>query len=132
MSKFSLIFIPYLIVACGGPQKGKLGKENPLTFSLDAVMIDPGDEILYLRANLGNSQLSADTRFLYNYNPTDHALEKIDLDELKFVEKIPFEREGPQGTGPFFTPFFLFGEDSILVAGSLKHVGIFNLKGEKN
>jgi hypothetical protein len=80
---------------------------------------------------LRSAELSADERFLYNYNPTDHALEKIDLDELKFVQKIHFEREGPQGTGPFFTPFFLLGGDSVLVAGSLKHVGIFNLKGEK-
>lgn len=32
---------------------------------------------------------------------------------------------------PFFTPFFLLGGDSILVAGSLKQVGVFNLKGEK-
>ncbi|WP_439482053.1 DUF4221 family protein [Cyclobacterium plantarum] len=98
---------------------------------MDTVLVDPGDEILYLRASLGYAELSADGRFLYNYNPTDHALEKIDLDELKFVEKIPFEREGPRGTGPFFTPFFLLGEDSVLVAGSLKHAAIFNLEGEK-
>lgn len=131
MTKFSFFITLLLIVACGSPEKGEFGQQRQLTFSLDTVLVDPGDEILFLRANLGNSELAADGRFLYNYNPTDHALEKIDLDELKLVGKIPFEREGPQGTGPFFTPFFLLGGDSILVAGSLKHVAIFNLEGEK-
>jgi len=131
MNKFSFLIILLLIVGCGSPDKGNLGQQRQLSFSLDTVLVDPGDEILYLRANLGNAELSADGRFLFNYNPTDHALEKIDLDELKFAQKIRFEREGPQGTGPFFTPFFLLGGDSLLVAGSLKHVGIFNLEGEK-
>ncbi|MEX2568710.1 MAG: DUF4221 family protein [Cyclobacteriaceae bacterium] len=131
MSKLGFFIILLLIAGCGSPEKGNLGQQRQLAFSLDTVLVDPGDEILYLRANLHEAELSADERFLYNYNPTDHALEKIDLDELKLVEKIRFEKEGPQGTGPFFTPFFLLGGDSILVAGSLKHVGIFNLKGEK-
>ncbi|WP_154859705.1 DUF4221 family protein [Cyclobacterium xiamenense] len=127
-----IFFIILLLIAgCGSPENGNIGQQGQLTFSLDTVLVDPGDEILYLRANLNYAELSADGRFLYNYNPTDHSLEKIDLDELKFVEKIPFEREGPRGTGPFFTPFFLLGVDSILVAGSLKHAAIFNLEGEK-
>ncbi|MCC5938074.1 MAG: DUF4221 family protein [Lunatimonas sp.] len=130
MTKFCF-FIIFLIAACGSPEKGNLGQQRQLYFTLDTVLVDPGDEILYLRANLGNAELSADERFLYNYNPKDHALEKIDLDELKLVKKIAFEKEGPQGTGPFFTPFFLLGGDSILVAGSLKHAAIFNLEGEK-
>jgi len=131
MNKFSFFIILLLLVACGSPEKGNLGHQRKLTFSVDTVLVDPGDEILFLRANLGNAELSADGRFLYNYNSTDHALEKIDLDELKLVQKISFEREGPQGTGPFFTPFFLLGGDSILVAGSLKHVGVFNMEGHK-
>ncbi len=130
MSKFGFFIVLLLIVGCGSPEKKEIRQERQLSFSLDTVLVDPGDEILYLRASLGYAELSADGRFLYNYNPTDHALEKIDLDELKFVEKIPFEREGPQGTGSF-TPFFLFGEDSLLVTGSLKHAAIFNFKGEK-
>ena len=131
MTKFSIFIILLLIVGCGGPEKGNIGQQRQPSFSLDTVLIDPGDEILYLRANLRNAELSADERFLYNYNPTDHALEKIDLDELKFVQKIHFEREGPQGTGPFFTPFFLLGGDSVLVAGLLKQAAIFNLEGQK-
>nr|MBI1231250.1 DUF4221 domain-containing protein [Cytophagales bacterium] len=130
MTKFSFFIILLLVVACGSPEKGNIGQQRQLSFSLDTVLVDPGAEILYLRANLGNAELAADERFLYNYNPTDHALEKIDLDELKLVGKIPFEREGPQGTGSF-TPFFLFREDSLLVTGSLKHAAIFNFKGEK-
>ncbi|MFO7825934.1 MAG: DUF4221 family protein [Cyclobacterium sp.] len=131
MSKFGFFIVLLLIVGCGSPEKGNIGQQWQLTFSLDTVLVDPGDEILYLGANLNYAELSADGRFLYNYNPTDHALEKIDLDELKFVEKIPFEREGPQGTGPFFHPFFLLEGDSVLVAGSLKHAAIFNLEVEK-
>ncbi len=129
MSKFGFFIILLLVAGCGNPEKQEIGQQRQLSFSLDTVLVDPGDEILYLRASLGYAELSADGRFLYNYNPTDHALEKIELDELKFVEKIPFEREGPQGTG-FFRPFFLLGEDSLLVAGSLKQAGIFNMEGQ--
>jgi hypothetical protein len=131
MNKFGFFIILLLLAGCGSPEKGNLGQQGQLSFSLDTVLVDSGDEILYLRANLGNAELSADGRYLYNYNPTDHALEKIDLDELRFVQKIRFEREGPQGTGSFFTPFFLLGRDSVLVAGSVKQVAIFNLEGEK-
>ena len=131
MSKFGFFILLLLILGCGSPEKGNDGQQRQLSFSLDTVLVDPGDEILFLRRNLGDSELSADGRFLYNYNRTDHSLEKIDLDELKLVKKIPFEKEGPQGTGPFFTPFFLLGGDSVLVAGSLKQAAIFNLEGEK-
>lgn len=129
MNKFFFISL-LLIAGCGSPENGNFGQQRQLSFTLDTLLVDPGDEILYLRASLGYAELSADGRFLYNYNPTDHALEKIDLDELTFVEKIPFEREGPEGTGSF-NPFLLLGVDSILVAGSLKHAAIFNLEGKK-
>ncbi|NHE59016.1 DUF4221 family protein [Cyclobacterium sp. GBPx2] len=131
MYKFIFFILLLLLAGCGSPEKQEIGQERKLVFSLDTVLVDPGDEILFLRRNLGDSELSADGRFLYNYNRTDHALEKIDLDELKLVKKIPFEKEGAQGTGPSFTPFFLLGEDSVLVAGSLKHAATFNLEGEK-
>ncbi len=131
MSKFGFFIILLLIAGCGNPEKDEFGQQRQMSFSLDTVLVDPGEEILFLRRNLGDSELSADGRFLYNYNRSDHAFEKINLDELKLVHKIPFEREGPQGTGPFFTPFFLLEGDSVLVAGSLKHAATFNLEGEK-
>lgn len=113
MSKFGFFIILLLIVGCGSPEKGNFGQQRQLSFSMDTVLVDPGDEILYLRANLFNAKLSADERFLFNYNPTDHALEKIDLDELRLVEKKPFEREGPQGTGNFFLLFFFWKETAF-------------------
>ncbi|WP_157971945.1 DUF4221 family protein [Pleomorphovibrio marinus] len=78
---FFIIFL--LIVACGSPEKGNLGQQKQLTFSVDTVLVDPGDEILYLRASLRNAELSADERFLYNYNPTDRIL-KAGLAEIDF------------------------------------------------
>ena len=96
--------LPYLVLMLTLSCTGKIdqtdfGYFTNLQFSFDTVIIDPGDEILFLKHQLLNADLSKDRKHLLNFNLNDHTVEKINLDELLLEEKLPFEREGPNGIG---------------------------------
>jgi hypothetical protein len=78
-------------------------------------MVDPGEEILYLKDNVWLSSLSPDGRFLFNFNRNDAVLEKIDLDNLTLVNKIQFEKEGPNGIGTFISNFSGTSDGNIMM-----------------
>jgi hypothetical protein len=103
-----------LLVGCGGSDSGGNSDEVRFTFGLDTVMVNPGEEILFLNSGLSQAQLSKDKKYLYNFNHTDFSIEKINLDELKFEDKITLSREGPNGVGQFFMGFVLLDENSML------------------
>jgi hypothetical protein len=107
-----------------------LSGSTSLDYSLDTVLIDPGEELLFVAGRLYNSDLSPDGKYLYNYNQHDHSFEQIDLDEKKLVRKRPFEKEGPNGTGDFFRSFFLMDNDHILIV-TFPNPLIFDLNGKK-
>ncbi|MEX2514450.1 MAG: DUF4221 family protein [Cyclobacteriaceae bacterium] len=103
-----------LLVACGERDNGENGNEVRLDISLDTVMVHPGQEILFLNSGLYQAQLSPDKKYLYNFNHTDFSIEKINLDELKFEDKIMISKEGPDGVGQYFMGFLLLDENSML------------------
>jgi hypothetical protein len=76
-----------LLFSCGNKTE-KLTDFSQMTFSLDTVMVDSKDEILYLNAYLMQSSLSPDLKFLYNFNQQEFSLEKINLDRLELEGKI--------------------------------------------
>lgn len=101
-----------------------------LQFSLDTVIIDPGDEILFLKHQLLNADMGTDGKYFYNFNGDDHTLEKINLDELRLEEKLTFEKEGPNGTGPGVGMMKVYN-DSQLTMNNLSQTALFSLEGEK-
>jgi hypothetical protein len=108
--------------------------ENPknydqLSFIFDTVQIDSKDEILFLKGNLRLSDLSPDKKHLINFNNYDHTLEVINLDELVLERKIPFEKEGPNGTGPRFSQIQYLSHDSLYINNEDRH-NFFNFHGE--
>ena len=128
---FSLLIIPIVYWSCSaGDQMETLNGKTSLDYSLDTVLIDPGEELLFVAGRLYNSDLSPDGKFLYNYNQHDHSFEQIDLDEKRLVRKWPFEKEGPNGTGDFFRSFFLMDNDHILIV-TFPNPLIFELNGKK-
>lgn len=86
-----------LLVSCGSRENQSEEKYPGLTLQVDTVRIDPKDELLFIKQNLSISGLSKDQRYLYNFDTEQHQLEKIDLDNLMLDQKIPFEKEGPNG-----------------------------------
>ncbi|WP_162341029.1 DUF4221 family protein [Cyclobacterium salsum] len=127
----SIILLLAVHLGCSSEERlENIGGRTSLDYSLDTVLIDPGEELLFVSGRLYQSDLSPDHRFLYNFNHHDHALEKIDLDEMRLVQKYPFEKEGPNGTGDFFRSFFLLDNDQLMII-SFPSPAIFDLNGQK-
>lgn len=126
------IFIGILLAAwaCGSKGKNQASDLVRLDFSLDTVMVNPGQEILFVNYGLYNSQLSPNKTHLYNFNHTDFSIEKINLDELVFEEKITFSKEGPDGVGNYFRRFLLINDDTLLMS-SYEQDGYFGWDTKK-
>ncbi|WP_194775157.1 DUF4221 family protein [Pararhodonellum marinum] len=125
-----IILLSVLLFACGKNKNETQTDFSNISFSMDTVVVDPGDEIIYLQWSLGVSDLSGDKNFLYNFNMNDYTLEKIDLEELKLVEKLPYEKEGPNGLGMFPNDFYVLGEDRFFIGG-FEAKGFYNHEGER-
>ncbi len=99
--QFYLLLFP-LIFSCENESSEKAESGNileNLTFTVDTVMVDAGDDIISLQWSLNIATLSGDQKYLFNFNPKTNQLEVIDLEKLKLKEKFSLEREGPLGTG---------------------------------
>lgn len=105
----------WLVFACGEKKSSEKAPVTQLTFSLDTIMIDSGEEILYLRDNLWVSDISKDAKYLFNYNRKDAVMEKIDLDQQKLVGKILFEKEGPDCVGDYISDISITADESVVM-----------------
>ena len=134
-SKINMRLLSYLILMLVISCKGKIDENaldyfSNLKFSLDTVIIDPGDEIIFLKHQLSNADMGKDGKYFFNFNGDDHTLEKINLDELRLEEKLPFEKEGPNGTGPSGESMRVHNENQITMTG-LGRTALFSLDGKK-
>lgn len=123
-----LTILMFFLVSISCQRKGVEGDSPDLAYSVDTVMIDPGDEILFLRYRLDGADISSDGKYLLNFNLDDHTIEKINLDEMRLEEKLPFEKEGPGGTGKHVNFINVLKGDSIFIK-SFGQSGLFQLDG---
>ena len=131
MKQFFYALIFFFLWACGSNNStGEKAIDADLSFTLDTLLIDPVDEFLYLNAGLRVAALDDKKQYLYNFNPNDYTLEKIDLDKGILADKLPFEKEGPNGVGEMVFGMNLIPSNSIAFTGYIK-VRLFNLEGDK-
>ncbi|MFO7825285.1 MAG: DUF4221 family protein [Cyclobacterium sp.] len=128
--KNSLILGLFLALASCQSSGNESGSGQEFDVQLDTVMIHPGEEILFLNWGLGQAKLSPDKKYLYNFNYQEYTIEKIDLDELKFVHKITLDKEGPNGLGANFRNLEIIGDDRFLFC-SYGQDNIVNDQGKK-
>ncbi|MEP0713526.1 DUF4221 family protein [Algoriphagus sp.] len=95
------ILLLLLASSCSSTEEKKATISDQIKVSLDTVMIDPGNEFLYLQDELYSSSLSDDKSYLLNFNRKDNSAEKIDLNQLVLDKKIQYEKEGPNGIGDY-------------------------------
>lgn len=117
------------LIACNSSKESKTDFSE-ITISMDTVMVDSKDEILFLQYNLSLSDFSKNQAYLYNFSLNDHSVEVIDMNTLEFVERIPFEKEGPNGVGEYIGTVQLIDEDSFFIT-SFESKGIYNFNGRK-
>tara|TARA_R110002012_G_scaffold115909_7_gene263236 strand:- start:16804 stop:17967 length:1164 start_codon:yes stop_codon:yes gene_type:complete len=92
-----------------------------LSYEVDTVMVDAGDQFLFLNWGLSLSDQSEDLSLIYNLNPIALLLEVIDLDSLKLKELIHLEKEGVNGVGnTFYQDLQVLDDGTICLMGSNK------------
>lgn len=104
-----------LLCSCDTSREKNSRFGESIEVSLDTVLVDTGDEFLFLKYGMPMSALSQDKRYFVNFNLDDYIAEKIDLDELKLIKKIQFEKEGPNGLGPFLSGFSIRENGDLLI-----------------
>ncbi|WP_373497018.1 DUF4221 family protein [Aquiflexum sp.] len=130
MKRTLLAFIILNLFWNCAPSSEKRMDYSQITLSMDTVMVDSKDEILFLKGDLMISDLSADNQYLYYLNPMGLTLEIVDLNQLEFVRRISYEEEGPNGLGRFPMQFQVLQDEQVFI-GSFTHRGIFDLEGVK-
>ena len=99
MKKLTRIILALTCFSCSKPSDESKESDFDFSYSIDTVMVDPGDGFIYLKRGLGLAALTPDQKQLVNFNPEAAEMEVIDLEELNLVDRIKMEKEGPQGTG---------------------------------
>jgi hypothetical protein len=137
MKKLFALLSLIVLASCG--EKGNSKKtesgnilEN-LTYSVDTVVVDPGDELLSIESSSqlqGSSSLSQDQKLFYLFNNKDHSLAVVDLDQLKLLKVLPFEIEGPNGVGKYAQGLQVLVDGNFLIT-TMQSSGIFNREGKK-
>ena len=126
-----IVFSLFSILSCGEKSSDTESSANlEITYEIDTVMVDAGDHFFFLNWGLGLSDVTSDSKFLYNLNPESLLLEVVDLDELKLKETIQLEKEGPNGVGGgFFSKMQLLDNGNVMLFDYNKVIEV-NPKGE--
>lgn len=114
-----LLFLP-LIFACGGTSSENSESRNileNLTFTVDTLVMDPGNKLVNLRFAPSLFDLSPDQSLYYFMHRTSGDLSVFDLEEKKLIKQIRFEKEGPNAIPNFVSSFQMFDENRFLITG---------------
>jgi hypothetical protein len=133
MKKLLPFLVLIILASCG--EKGSSEKSESenilenLTYTVDTLIVDSGDELINLKFGLGWFDRSADGKSLFLYDSDRSLFQEIDLEQMILNENFLFEKEGPNGTGRV-NSFQVQSDRSILIP-SFQNPGIFNLQGEQ-
>jgi len=134
MKKLLTISILALLSACGGKESDSTEQKNileNLTYSVDTVVVDPGNEIIDLSHGSRFSSISLDEQKFYHFDYKKTAINEIDLQKLELTDTYQFSKEGPNSIGfnpPTIQPL---SDDRFLFVSSGINVGIYKMNGEK-
>lgn len=124
-----LLFYILLLYSCNQPSS-ESEKVVGLDISIDTVMIDTGEDFINLRFGIYFSGLSNDKKHLFNSGGTSPYLERINLETLKFEEKMIFDDDGPNAFGEYVHGVSTdVNNNLILTSGD--GTSIFNLEKQK-
>ncbi len=135
MKKLILPILSIIILASCGDKGNSENAESAnvledLTYTVDTLIVDPGEEIINLSWGLRLADISADKKKMYVYNEVDQSLAVIDLESLQLLEKLQFEKDGPNGVGQYISGVQLLAGEKF-VFSSFRSSGIFDRFGQK-
>nr|HAD50049.1 hypothetical protein [Algoriphagus sp.] len=90
-----LLFAGILFVTFSCSQKSsenEKARKLEVSYSLDTVFVDAGDQFIHVNWSLTSSDLSKDEKYLYNFQTgaKEPGLEIINLEKLQLERIIPF------------------------------------------
>ncbi|WP_194976768.1 DUF4221 family protein [Aquiflexum lacus] len=130
MKNHLIILLSVLWFACGGNETETKTDFSNITFTMDTVVVDPGNEIINLKNGLWQSAFTDDKKFLFLWSQDEGTLDRINLDQLKLEDKIKFEKEGPDGVGSYVSWLYMVDNDQVLLA-NFQDIGLFDISGKK-
>ena len=135
MKKLSLPILSLILLASCGEKSSseKIESDNileDLTYSVDTVVVDPGDELINLSMGLYFFDVSKDSKRLYQLTPNDQSVAVVDLDRLELIKKIKFEKEGPNGIGSFPADVKVLPDEKFMFS-TFQSAGIFDSQTTK-
>lgn len=136
MKKLIPFLVLILLASCGeigSSEKSASNSKNVLeefTFSIDTLMVNPGEEIINLARGIGRSGLSQDKSTMYLLDDAGGLIDVIDLEGMKLKEKLPMEKDGPNGIGHNLFTMQALPDGNFVLAG-FNSAGIFTPSGEK-
>jgi hypothetical protein len=130
MKNYIILLLSVLLFACGENKTETKTDFSNISFTMDTVVVDPGEEIINLGGGLWSSTINSDKSKLYLWDYQAFTLDIIDLDELALLRKVPFEKEGPNGVGSNVNWMSMVEDNQILLA-NFQGIGKFDLNGNK-
>jgi len=118
MNKYVLVPFVLVLISCSSNNGSDENSTADIDFSysIDTVMVDPGDHFFFLNWGLGIADITEDGKLLYNLNPQTLLLEVVDLDALTLKETIQLEKEGPNGVGGgFISRLQIIGNGNLML-----------------
>ncbi|MFN3996705.1 DUF4221 family protein [Algoriphagus sp.] len=129
---YFLLFLSTLF-SCGKETSENAESRNileNLTFSVDTIMVDAGEDFLNLAGGIFPFSLNEDKSQLWFFEKSPKRLVQVDLDQLKVLKKSIFEEEGPDGVGSYVSDLEI-GPNGELYLKSNSAVVIFDPNGQK-
>lgn len=130
MKNLSALFLISLLFSCTEKKENSRSEnilEN-LTFELDTIHIDPGNELIDLSGILLMEYDGADQ--LYVFQEKTAAIQEIDLQENRLINSFHFEREGPDGIGSFISNIQALPNKEFAII-SYETQGVYNSAGQQ-
>ena len=131
------LFLLIAFASCG--EKGSsetteaINVLEDLTYTVDTVVVDSGEDFLSIQNEFqleSSSSMSDDKRLFYLFNNENHTIAVVDLDQLRLLEFLSFEKEGPNGVGQYVQGIQALADQKFLIS-NFQASGIFDSKGNK-
>ncbi|MBN3581616.1 DUF4221 family protein [Algoriphagus aestuarii] len=134
MNKLIPILFLFVFASCGEKSNSESSEFvnilEDITFTVDTVVVDPGDEIINLSMGLYLSDISTDKKWLYQFDSENTTINAIDLNTLSLDHQLEFEKEGPDGVGTYVFSLQSLPNEQFMIA-PFRSAGIFNNQGKK-
>lgn len=122
-SRYLLPLFLAVMASCSSKENSEnhASKSVEISYELDTVMIDAGEEFIHVNWQMMSSDLSKDGKYFYNFKTGAEkpGVEIINLEELKLEQVIPMSLDGPNNIRhPYISSVDVLDDDTFYLSDS--------------